>query len=84
MVTPAPCIMCGRELDDAFADANQPVDGLAFERRGHWPSSIWDCGGRDGWLEINICEPCLHTATELGHSLNGDKPDRHSPATYKK
>lgn len=81
MMTPAPCIICGRELEEE--GNNQPVSGLAFECRGHWPSAIWDHGGSD-WLEINICEPCLRVATERGRVLNGDKPERRSPATYKK
>ncbi len=81
--TLAPCILCGRALEDASAGNNQPVGGLAFECHGHWPSSIFDEGGRAGWLEINICESCLHTATDRGRVLNVDKADRRSLATYK-
>lgn len=82
MITLAPCILCGRELEDESAGNNQPAGGLAFECRGHWPSAIFDHGGTD-WLEINICETCLHTATLKRRVLNGDKPDRRSRAIYK-
>lgn len=80
--TLAPCIVCGRELEDASAGNNQPVASLAFECHGHWSSSIFDSGGRDGWLEINVCEPCLHTATSLGRVLNGARADHRSLANY--
>jgi hypothetical protein len=83
MKTLAPCILCGRELEDESAGNNQPDAGLAFHCWGHWPSAIFDSGGRGGWLEINVCEPCLYTATERRRVLNGDRTDRRARATYK-
>ena len=80
MKTPVPCILCGRELEDELAGNNQPIAGLAFQSWGHWPSAIFD--NNPGWLEINICEPCLHTAAERQRVLHGDRPDRRSRATY--
>jgi len=80
--TLAPCIVCGCQLDDCSAGNNQPDGRLAFECRGHWPSSVFDRG--DGtWLEINICESCLRTATERGRVLHGDREHRRARATYK-
>lgn len=84
MKTLAACILCGRELDDESAGNNQPDGGLAFQCWGHWPSAIFDEGGRNGWLEINVCEPCMRTAAERGRVLNGDRPDKRARAKYKK
>ena len=76
-----PCIMCGRPLADESACNNQPVAGLAFQCFGHWPSAIFDA--QPGWLEVNICEPCLHTAVERRRVLHGDKASRRAKATYR-
>ncbi|MBN9007156.1 MAG: hypothetical protein J0H40_17295 [Rhizobiales bacterium] len=82
MKTLAPCVVCDRELDDESAGNNQPVGGLAFQCGGHWPSSVFDRG--DGtWLEINVCEPCLRTATAQRRVLHGDREHRRARATYK-
>lgn len=81
MRTKTPCVICGRELDDESAGNNQPIAGLAFQCGGHWPSSVFDRG--DGtWLEVNICEPCLHTAAERRRVLHGDRPHRRARAAY--
>lgn len=80
-VCPVPCTLCGRELEDESGGNNQPVFGLAFQCWGHWPSAIFDA--EPGWLEINICEPCLHTATERKRVLHGDRPSRRARATYR-
>jgi hypothetical protein len=79
--TAIPCIVCGRELEDEFAGNNQPVRGLAFQSYGHWPSSVFD--GGPGWLEINVCEPCMKSAAERHRILHGERELRRSPAVYK-
>jgi hypothetical protein len=66
-----PCIICGRPLQDETGGNNQPVGGLAFQCWGHWPSAVFDA--EPGWLEVNICEPCLHTAVERRRVLHGDR-----------
>ena len=80
-VCPAPCTLCGGVLEDESGGNNQPVLGLALECRGHWPSTIFDA--EPGWLEINICEPCLRTATERKRVLHGDRPSRRARTTYR-
>jgi hypothetical protein len=42
--------------------------------RGYWPSAVFDA--EPGWLEVNICEPCLHTAVKQRRVLHGDRPHR--------
>jgi hypothetical protein len=66
-----PCIICGRPLQDETGGNNQPVGGQAFQCWGHWPSAVFDA--EPGWLEVNICEPCLHTAVEWRRVLHGDR-----------
>lgn len=61
-MTPLPCIVCGRELEDASGDENynQPYAGTAFRSRGHYGSTVWDTmADRWVWLEINVCDPCM-------------------------
>lgn len=76
-----PCIICGQPLENESAGNNQPVGGLAFECGGHWPRAVFDA--EPGWLEINICEPCLHRAANGRRILPGDHASRRSPAVYK-
>jgi hypothetical protein len=76
-----PCIICGRPLKDESGGNNQPVEGLAFQCEGHWPSAVFDA--EPGWLEINICEPCLHNAVERQRVLHGDRPTLPARATYR-
>jgi hypothetical protein len=76
-----PCIICGRPLEDDSAGNNQPVRGLAFQCGGHWPSAV--CDAAPGWLEVNICEPCLQRAAGRRLVLHGDRASRSLPAIYK-
>jgi hypothetical protein len=76
-----PCIICGQPLENESAGNNEPVGGLAFECGGHWPRAVFDA--EPGWLEINICEPCLHRAANGRRILPGDHASRRSPAVYK-
>jgi hypothetical protein len=76
-----PCIICGRPLQDETGGNNQPVGGLAFQCWGHWPSAVFDA--EPGWLEVNICEPCLHTAVKRRRVLHGDRPSRRARASYR-
>lgn len=76
----APCLICGQPLQDESGGNNQPVGGVAFQCGGHWPSAVFDA--EPGWLEINICEPCLHSAVERRRVLHGDRPTMRAQATY--
>ncbi len=67
------CIACGRELESVFPDdspasINQPAHGLAFSTHGHYGSTVFDPG--DGSrLEINVCDPCVKDAIEVGVAI---------------
>jgi hypothetical protein len=74
------CIICGRALENWSGGDNQPVGGLAFQCSGHWPSAVFDA--EPGWLEINICERCLHRAAARKRVLHGDRTGWQPPATY--
>ena len=74
----APCICCGRPMEEH--GANQPRGGLAFQSYGHWPSAVFDMAA--GWLEINVCEPCLFTAVGRSWVLHGERKGRSGPSEY--
>lgn len=57
-----PCIVCDRLLEDAIPqgggrNSNQPHAGTAFTTTGHYGSTVFDM--EPGFLEINVCDPCL-------------------------
>lgn len=58
-VNALPCLVCGAELVNVMADAeNQPDGATAFETYGHYGSTAFD--PMDGTaLEINVCDACL-------------------------
>ncbi len=69
-----PCIIGGRPLQDETGGKNQPVGGLAFQCWGD---------AEPGWLEVNICEPCLHIAVVRRRVLHGDRASRRARASYR-
>lgn len=73
-----PCICCGRPMEEH--GSNQPSGGLAFQCSGHWPSAVFD--NAPGWIEINVCEPCLFAAAERGRILHGDRAGRGAPTAF--
>lgn len=76
-----PCMICGKPLQDESAGNNQPIGGLPFQCVGHWPSAIFDA--EPGWLEINICESCLHSAVERRRVLHGERANRPKRTSYR-
>jgi hypothetical protein len=73
--TQAPCIVCGKALENLDPTGNQPIEGLAFWTSGHWPSTVLD-GAAGITIEINFFEPCLKKAAEAGRVLQAVKADR--------
>lgn len=67
-----PCIVCEQQLEEAplGGSVNQPWGATAFASRGHWGSTAFD--GEPGYLEINVCTPCLATAGERGRVYHFD------------
>jgi hypothetical protein len=67
-----PCIVCGRELLNVFADMveNQPDSGIACTSGGNYGSTVFDPMNGE-YLELNICDPCLTRAGEQGRVLTG-------------
>lgn len=58
------CFVCGRRLENAFADSdNQPYAGTEFRTEGHYGSTFWDSFDGEE-LVLNICDPCLRAGTE--------------------
>lgn len=63
-----PCFKCGRILENVNDDLdidNQPYAGTAFETHGHYGSTYFDPMFANRWLEINICDACLHQNDHL-------------------
>jgi hypothetical protein len=68
-----PCIRCGKQLRNVFDDVtNQPFEGLAFTSSGHYGGTEFD--PMDGsYVELNVCDYCLHRLREKKHILYGRK-----------
>lgn len=62
-----PCLVCARELDNVFANAdNQPHGGTVFRTEGHYGSTFWDSFDGEE-LVITVCDDCLRArADRLG------------------
>lgn len=75
MNTPPPCIVCGTALEPTGpsleGDINQPYAGTAFTTYGHYGSTVFDPMSDRYTLHINVCDPCLLTATTNGRVLAG-------------
>lgn len=64
-MTPLNCIACNKKLETAIppeaADHNQPYGATIFTARGQFGSTIFD-PMNGTYLEINVCDDCLHKA----------------------
>jgi hypothetical protein len=61
------CICCDKSLKNYMADekGHQPYNGLAFQSRGAYGTTIFD--PMDGsYIEITVCDECLRDAIESG------------------
>lgn len=69
--TPAPCLVCGRELKPIFSDISghrQPDGATMFTTHGNYGSTVFD--ELDGTqLQINICDGCLKERSGRAHLL---------------
>lgn len=67
-----PCIVCGRELREALQgfSVNQPSEGVLAIIDGNYGSTVFDPMNGE-MLQVNICDPCLVEAGELGRVVHG-------------
>lgn len=64
--TSFPCLVCGKELERAFRDAEgQPADGVMCETHGNYGSTVYDSMDGEA-LAFNVCDDCLVAAGEQG------------------
>lgn len=62
-----PCIVCGTELvnwayessDGTHMIEVHPMEGLHFQTRGHYGSTIFDPVMGDERLDVAICDTCI-------------------------
>lgn len=62
-----PCIVCGRELKNWSYESSDrthmievhPMEGLHFQTRGHYGSTIFDPVMGDERLDVAICDMCI-------------------------
>lgn len=80
------CIVCKRQLDQAFRDSdNVPYGGVVFNARGNYGSTVYDPFSQDESLEINVCDMCLLEAAANGAVLHVRRSRPASPnITYTK
>lgn len=87
----APCIVCGKELDECFNQAgmtgtvNQPSDGTAFNTWGHYGSTVYDpcIPNQPDHIEVNVCDRCLVRAASQGRVLHFQKPGDTFPTPWR-
>lgn len=80
MITPLPCLKCGRALPAVMEDVtNQPHGGTVFTSPGQYGSTLFDPMNGE-FLEVNICDECLEDAGEKQRVLSArnQKPVTHN------
>lgn len=67
MKNPLPCLICGKELEQAVWDGgdspvqlNHPKDAIGFTTKGHYGSRFFDPARAPVHLELAICDECMN------------------------
>ncbi len=70
IIEPLPCLVCKKPLRAALEGQQNHPMGNVFVSRGNYGSTVWDPMD-GGWLEVNVCDPCLVGAASAGRVLRG-------------